>query len=255
VGTAEAVDALASAHTAVVFFAHPDDVDFGAGGTMAALSAQGTRVVYVVMTDGDAGGFDDAARASIVETRHGEQRRAAEIAGVSDVLFLGQRDGFLEPSAELVGRVVEILRQFRPDVVFSMHPERNWMTIQKSHPDHLACGEIVTRAVYPAVENNYAYPELRARGLEAYKIPWVFFMAGPDDRSNHWVDVTRTLETKLSALDVHMSQHPDPDAMHAHVAGRLAEEAARVEWDGEPAQYAEEFHAVRINGAETIAGF
>ena len=80
-GDDRAAAALASTRTALVFFAHPDDVDFGAGGTIAALTAEGARVVYVVMTDGDAGGFSDEGRESIAETRHEEQRRAAAPLG------------------------------------------------------------------------------------------------------------------------------------------------------------------------------
>ena len=91
------------------FAAHPDDLDFGAAGTVAAWSAAGVEVQYCIMTDGDAGGFDPGHRERIVEMRHDEQRQAAKTVGVGTVHFLGQRDGFLEPSHEVVREVVSQL--------------------------------------------------------------------------------------------------------------------------------------------------
>ena len=258
-GLPGAAEALRSARRVLAVFAHPDDVDFGAGGTVAALTRRGVEVSYLVLTDGDAGGFEDEGRESIVETRRDEQRRAAGLAGVSRVEFAGERDGFLEPSHGVIEKVVAAMREIRPDVVLSLHPERNWSSLHKSHPDHLACGEIVTRAAFPAVENAYAYPALRERGLEAYRLPWLLLFAGPDALVNLRVDVTETLEAKLEALDVHLSQHPDPEGMRESVKAGLAAQAARGRWDegpaGRPAEFAEEFHAVCVNGEGTFAGF
>ena len=115
----------------------------------------------------------------------------------------------------MIREVVRLIRQLRPDVVLSMHPERNWNRIQKSHPDHLAVGEAVTRAVYPALENPFAYPELAEAGLEAYKLPWLWLFAGPEERENHFVDVTGHVEAKLAAIHIHASQHPDIEARTA----------------------------------------
>ncbi len=235
------------------FTAHPDDIDFGAAGTIAAWTAAGVRVSYCIMTDGDAGGFDPEQREEIVQLRTAEQQRAAALVGVTDIYYLHQRDGYLEASHEVIREVVRLIRQVRPDVVLSMHPERNWTRIQKSHPDHLAVGEIVTRAVYPAVENPFAYPELAAAGLDAYKLPWLWFFAGPDERENHFVDVTDHVGNKLEAIHIHASQHPDVDAMDRTVRGLMLNTARRA---GLPAGHsAEAFHVVAVNGAATIAGF
>lgn len=235
------------------FAAHPDDIDFGAAGTIAAWTKAGVKVSYCIMTDGDAGGFDPADRAGIIATRDAEQRRAAELVGVSDIHYLHQRDGYLEPSHEVIRAVVGLIRKLRPDVVLAMHPERNWRRIQKSHPDHLAVGEAVTRAVYPAVENPFAYPELAAAGLDAYKLPWLWLYAGPDERENHFVDVTAHVETKLQAIHVHVSQHPDVAAMETAVRRNMEVHASRA---GLPAGHsAEAFHVVAVNGPGTIAGF
>ena len=98
-------------------------------------------------------------------------------------------------------KLVALMRRVRPDVVLSTHPERDWERMQAAHPDHLACGEAVVRAAYPAVENPYAYPELAAEGLEAFKIRNLLLYAAPAARRNTVVDVTGLAEQKLRALD------------------------------------------------------
>lgn len=235
------------------FAAHPDDIDFGAAGTIAAWTAAGVQVSYCIMTDGDAGGFDPGQRDEIVRLRTEEQQRAAALVGVTDIYYLHQRDGYLEASHEVIREVVRLTRQLRPDVVLAMHPERNWNRIQKSHPDHLAVGEAVTRAVYPALENPFAYPELAAAGLEAYKLPWLWLFAGPEERENHFVDVTAHVEAKLAAIHVHASQHPDAHAMERTVRDLMLGTGRRGGLD--QGRSAEAFHKVTVNGPETIAGF
>jgi len=235
------------------FTAHPDDIDFGAAGTVAAWTAAGVQVTYCIMTDGDAGGFDPAHRAEIIAMRAAEQSRAAALVGVTDIRYLHQRDGYLEPSHEVMSGVVRLIREIRPDVVLAMHPERNWTRIQKSHPDHLAAGEAVTRAVYPAVENPFAYPEIAAAGLPAYKLPWLWLFAGPEERENHFVDVTGHVDAKLEAIRVHASQHPDIEAMDRTVRGLMLQNGQRAGLAA--GSCAEAFHVVMVNGQGTIAGF
>ncbi|MFJ3956409.1 PIG-L deacetylase family protein [Arthrobacter sp. NPDC090010] len=233
------------------FTAHPDDVDFGAAGTIAAWTAAGVEVVYCVMTDGDAGGFE--ADADIAARRLEEQRAAASLVGVREVHYLHERDGYLEVTHQVISQVVALIRRYRPDVVLTMHPERNWERLQKSHPDHLAAGEIVTRAVYPAAENPFAYPELEAQGLAAFKVPQLWFMAAPAERENHYEDIGDTVEAKLAAIHIHASQHPDPAAMDAEVRGQLLENGRRTDASGDV--LAECFHVVVVNGSGTFAGF
>lgn len=235
------------------FGAHPDDLDFGVSGTVAAWTAAGVDVHYCIMTDGDAGGFDPGHRAEIVDMRHAEQRQAAQAVGVQDVHFLGERDGYLEPSHEVQRKVVAIIRQVRPDIVLAMHPERDWTRMQRSHPDHLACGESVTRAVYPAVENPYAYADLQESGLEAFKLRWLWLYGAPKERENHAVDITSTFDTKLTALRAHLSQHPDVAKMEAFVHSNS--QALAAAHGLEPGRLAEAFHVVEVNAADTIAGF
>jgi len=238
----------------LAFAAHPDDLDFGAAGTVSALTAAGVEVQYCIMTDGDAGGFDDRDPVETARLRHLEQREAAARVGVEQVHFLGERDGYLEASHEVMRQVVRLIRQVRPNIVLAMHPERAWDRLQRSHPDHLACGEAVTRAIYPAVENPFSYPELISEeGLAAYKVPWLWLYGAPKERENAFVDISAHFDRKMEALRAHFTQHPDVQAMERFVQQQCRENAARGKLQG--AAYAEAFHAVAVNADDTIAGF
>lgn len=237
----------------VAFGAHPDDIDFGASGTLARWAKAGVQIHYVVMTKGDAGGFAQDGRDDIEATRRSEQEAAAAAVGAASVRVWDEADGYLAPSDQLQRAVVQVLRELRPQLVMAPHPERDYERIQRSHPDHLACGEIVSRAVYPALENPFAYPELQAAGLEAYKLRHLWYYGAPASRENRVVDVTLTLGDKLLALRQHMSQHPDVARMEDFVAAQLAAQAS-LRGLGED-RFAEAFHAVEVNAEQTIAGF
>jgi LmbE family N-acetylglucosaminyl deacetylase len=171
-----------------------------------ALVKAGIEVTFCICTDGDAGGFDDSTdRSAIPEIRRAEQVAAAAVYGVTDVRFLGYRDGYLEPSHELQRDIVRVMRQVKPQLVLTQSPERNWDRLPSSHPDHMAAGEATSRALYPAVRNPYAYPELRtSEGLEAWTVSWLWLQGhiGP----NHWIDTTEFFSRKVKALRAHESQ-------------------------------------------------
>ena len=200
---------------ALVICAHPDDVDFGAAGTVATWTEAGIDVAYCIVTDGDAGGFDPSVpRAEIPSIRRTEQTAAAKAVGVSDIAFLGYPDGRLVTSLELRRDLAREIRRFRPQRVVCPSPERNWQRIFASHPDHLAAGEAALAAVYPDARNPFAHPELLADGYEPWTVLEVWMMAPPV--RNRWVDVTDVLSRKADALRNHVSQHTDAD-------GRLEE--------------------------------
>lgn len=241
--------------TVLAFGAHPDDLDFDASATLAGLAAAGVRVELCVVTDGDAGGFDSDGPGAMTARRHAEQRAAAAVIGAADVHFLGERDGHLEPTHEVRRRIVELMRRVRPDVVLCPHPERDWESMQASHPDHLACGEAVVRAAYPAVENPYAYPELADAGLDAFRIRHLMLYTAPAARRNLTVDVTGLEDVKLRALDAHVSQHPDAPAMREAVRAKLTRRHREAAGPDAPAGSGEAYHLVTVNGDGVIAGF
>src|SRR4051794_29955351 len=111
----------------LVVTAHPDDVDFGAAGTIAGFTDAGAEVTYCVCTDGDAGGFDPTVpRSEIPGIRRAEQVRAAKELGVEEVRFLGYQDGRLSATQDLRRDISRVIRQVRPNRVVIQSPERNW---------------------------------------------------------------------------------------------------------------------------------
>lgn len=235
----------------LVVVAHPDDVDFGAAGTIASWTARGVAVAYVIVTDGQTGGFDPSVpREHVPPIRRDEQRAAAAVVGVDDVTFLGALDGTVEPSLPLRREIVRHVRRWRPDVVVTSSPERDWDRLAgPGHPDHLAVGEAVVRALYPDVGNPFAFPELAASGLVPHEVAQVWFIGAPPGRlgTDHVVDITDGLDVKLAAIACHASQLPDRVAADARVrswvtlnAERAGLEAGRV--------------AERFNVVDTVAG-
>jgi LmbE family N-acetylglucosaminyl deacetylase len=203
----------------LVVTAHPDDVDFGSGGTVAAFTSAGLDVTYCIVTNGDAGGSDRAmSRADMAALRQGEQRAAAAVVGVNDVRFLGHPDGMVQATPGLRRDISRVIRQVRPERVLTQSPERNWDFIFASHPDHLAAGEAAVCAVYPDARNPFAHPELLDdEGLEPWSVSELWIMT-PGERGAHVaVDTTATVERKVAALMCHESQLGDPDAVARRV--------------------------------------
>jgi LmbE family N-acetylglucosaminyl deacetylase len=196
--------------TVLVVAAHPDDPEFGFGASIAKLAEDGSNVFYVICTDGCQGGEDPSVPdAELSATRYAEQRAAAEVLGVKDVVFLGFRDGYLAPNVELRKAITREIRRFRPDLVLTHLPVRTLgIGIGASHPDHLAVGEATLSAVYPDARNPRAYPELLDEGLQAHKVKEVWLPGM--DQADHFVDATNVVEKKIEAILCHRSQFEKP---------------------------------------------
>ena len=193
---------------ALVVTAHPDDVDFGAAGTVATLTDAGVQVSYCIVTDGDAGGSDrEMARHDMALLRRKEQTAAAAIVGVSDIHFLGYGDGRLQVTLQLRADISAVIRRVRPRVVIAQSPQRIIDRVYHSHPDHLAAGEATLCAVYPDARNPFAFPELFREELEPWAVEEVW-VQGADGTNT--VDVTAAVDRKIAALLCHVSQHANP---------------------------------------------
>ena len=185
--------------------AHPDDCDFGAGGTIAQWSAKGIQVSYCIITNGDQGGEESGIPLEeMAQVRQKEQRDAGAELGVSDITYLNYRDGWLMPSIELRREIVKAIRIAKPDRMVVQSPERNWERIFASHPDHLAAGETAIQAVYPDARNPYAFTDLKEAGFEPWRVREVWMTGSPTP--NHFVDITDTFNKKMAALHAHVSQ-------------------------------------------------
>jgi LmbE family N-acetylglucosaminyl deacetylase len=208
--------------------AHPDDVDFGAAGTIARWTEAGIEVVYCVVTDGDAGGFDENfPREKMPALRRAEQVAAANCVGVHDVRFLGYPDGRVEATLELRRDLARVIRQVRPDRVLAQSPERNYARPGISHPDHRAVGSATLDAVYPDARNPFAFPELREQeNLAAWTVREIWIAGG--ETPDHYVDVTETFPRKLAALRAHESQTAHRDGFADFLRTRLARAAERA---------------------------
>ena len=201
----------------LVVVAHPDDVDFGSGGTVATWIAEGHEVVYCLVTDGQAGGSDNTVtREQVAQTRRLEQTAAAKILGVTELHWLEFQDGAVVADLNLRREISAIIRIVKPDRVLTQSAERNYSRIYASHPDHLATGEATLCAIYPDARNEFAFPELLSeRGLAPHAVPETWIMAGPNPK--HFVDTTDVMDKKITALLCHESQHPDPAGLPARM--------------------------------------
>ena len=203
----------------LVITAHPDDVDFGAGGTVATWISEGHEVVYCLVTDGQAGGSDNTVtRDEVAALRRCEQTAAANMLGVTELHWLGFPDGAVVADLNLRREISAVIRIVKPDRVLTQSGERNYNRIYASHPDHLATGEAALCAVYPDARNEFAFPELLSeRGLAPHSVPETWIMAGPHPK--HFVDTTDVIDKKIAALLCHASQHTDPAGLPERMRG------------------------------------
>jgi LmbE family N-acetylglucosaminyl deacetylase len=206
----------------LVVVAHPDDVDFWAGGTVAGWTSAGTAVTYCILSDGDSGGFDpQVPRSAIPGIRRTEQEAAAAVLAVSDVRFLGYPDGCIEPSYALRQDITRLIRQVQPARVLTWSPEWSWCPFHRNHPDHRAAGEAALSAVFPDARNPFAHPDLlNEEGLEPWEVGEVWLIGSPSP--NHYVDITDAFDRKLAALWAHKSQTAHRDRLEEEIRERLA---------------------------------
>ena len=200
----------------LIVAAHPDDVDFGCAGSVAQWTRAGISVSYCIVTDGDAGGFDETVpREEMARIRRGEQTAAAATVGVDDIHWLAYPDGQVMVSLDLRRDISRVIRRVRPQRVAVPSPERNYARIFASHPDHLAVGEAALCAVYPDSRNPFAFPELLdVERLEPHTVREVWIMGHREPDTP--VDITDTFERKVAALRCHVSQvshHQDLETM------------------------------------------
>ena len=185
----------------LVIAAHPDDSEFGAAGTVAKWIQEGRRVAYLVCTSGEKGTTDPTLTPEIlIGIREEEQRAAARVLGVQEVVFLRQPDQGLEDTAEFRKYIARMIRTFRPDIVMTSDPYRRYIW----HRDHRIIGQVVLDAVFPYARDRLAYPDLLAEGLVPHKVRELYFWGTED--INFRSDISATFDLKIAALRCHVSQ-------------------------------------------------
>jgi LmbE family N-acetylglucosaminyl deacetylase len=221
-------------------FAHPDDPEFSMGGSAAIWADQGHHVYYCIVTDGSSGSNDpNQDLAELVTLRQTEQRAAAAILGVTDVIFLGYRDGTLEPTIALRRELTRLIRQLKPDRVVSGDPNAFFYGDEYvNHADHRAAAEAAITAVFPSAPTRPIFPELLAEGYEPHQVKELY-ITNTEAGSIVHVDITSAIDRKIEALRCHKSQLDPGDG--AWIRNWAAQ-------DGKAAglEYAESFRVMRL---------
>ena len=205
---------------ALVVTAHPDDSEFGAGGTVAKLVKDGVEVTYVIVTNGNKGSGDRSMTPErLAAIRSDEQRNAARTLGVARVEFLGHPDGEVEDTREVRRDVARQIRKWRPDLLICQNPNRTY-NLGASHRDHRTVGGVALDCVYPLARDHMAFPELMPE-FEPHKVRQVYVMQW---QNPHLViDISDVIDLKLRALACHASQFGDFSKVEARVRERSGE--------------------------------
>lgn len=232
---------------AMVIVAHPDDIEFGCAGTVARWVRGGAEVCYVVCTSGDAGIADPTlTRAQAAAIREAEQRAAADLVGVHEVVFLREPDGVVVNTLDLRKALVREIRRFKPEVVVTMDPTVLYVGGEYiNHPDHRAVGTAAVDAVFPAAGQPHVFEELAGEGLAPHKVRKVYVIGFSEGETV--VDIADTFDLKLAALRAHASQMGDWDP-----EPRLREWAGRT-GEGHAVALAEGFKVITLIGDEDWA--
>jgi LmbE family N-acetylglucosaminyl deacetylase len=198
---------LATPKVALAIGAHPDDVEFGCGATLAKWASAGCTVHHLVCTDGSKGTWDAAAdRVALAIRRQAEQREAARrLAGdrTGQCVFLEYVDGELDSDLVARGRVARVIRELRPDVVLGHDPWKRY----RLHPDHRHAGLLACEGIVAARDPHF-YPE---HGLDHHRPDHLMLFEA--DEADHVEAVTDFVDDKLDALEAHVSQFES--TMHA----------------------------------------
>lgn len=205
---------------ALVIGAHPDDNEFGAGGTIAKLAEQGWQITFIIATNGNKGSHDAGMSSyRLSETREHEQRAAANVLGVKRVIFLRNNDGELEPTPQLRAEFALYIRHLKPNLVFTHDPWKHYMF----HPDHRAVGFAVIEGVVSARDHLFM-PGLSQIGITVWRPEALYLWSA--EQPDYVEDVTNYVEQKVAALREHHTQLDDNQGWEGRVRERMAEAGA-----------------------------
>ena len=214
---------------------HPNDAEVWCGGTVARWINEGAEVHYVLCTDGGKGTFDrQVSSMDLAAIREEEQREAAKILGVKEIVVLGHPDGELEDTDAFRRELVRQIRLVRPDVVLCPEPYRRNLAW---HRDHRIAGQVALDAVFPYARDHLHLKELwEDEGLEPHKTGTVLLW-GAEEPDTH-MDIGDTLEVKIRAVAVYHSQMSGRSQAEVE---QFVRERAASDGAGQDYDYAEAF--------------
>jgi LmbE family N-acetylglucosaminyl deacetylase len=225
--------------------AHPDDLDFAASGSMSKWAKLGSKVYYLILTDGSKGTDDRSMTGKqLTKIREAEQRAAAKIIGAKDVFFLNYPDAMLEVTMDLKKDIVRIIRKLKPDTVITTDPTvlytLNWGFV--NHSDHRAAGQAAIDAVFPLARDFLVFPELVTREkLEPHKVRNLLLVNFTN--SNLVVDISSTINQKIEALKAHKSQISNSPELSKMIKERSSQAGADAGY-----KYGERFIKIELMG-------
>ncbi|MFH0937225.1 MAG: PIG-L deacetylase family protein [Candidatus Daviesbacteria bacterium] len=210
----------------LVVAAHPDDPEFGCGGTVAKYIIEGATAYYLICTNGVRGSRSkDIKSDKLAKTRKKEQLTAAKVIGVKEVMFLDHGDGELEADLHLKEEIVKVIRKLKPDIVFTHDPswiyETRGETAFINHNDHRKTGTATIDAVYPLARDLASFPEHIEEGLQPHKVSEVYLFNF--SHPTFYVDITNYFEIKVQAVLKHKSQIDNPKQTKLWLGKRLEE--------------------------------
>ncbi len=206
--------------TIMAIAAHPDDIESWCAGTLVQAIDQGATVRLLLVTSGEHGSSDLLLQAhEVASQREEEARKAAELLGIADLVFLRYPDGDVEDTHALRADLVEWIRRWQPSVLFTHDPEHPYPAYL-CHRDHRVVGRAALDAVYPLARDHLAFAEQVRAGLYPHKVGAVWLFASSN--ADTFVDITAGFERKLAARLAHTSQTTDPAALAAGWRARSA---------------------------------
>jgi LmbE family N-acetylglucosaminyl deacetylase len=232
---------------AMAIVAHPDDIEFSCAGTLARWARAGAKTSYVLCTSGEVGISQiGMTKARAAEIRESEQRKAAEIAGAEEVVFLRQPDGMLQATLELRKLLVREIRRFQPEVIICGDPTIVWTgDTYINHPDHRAAATAALDAAFPAAGQPNLFEELKEENLRAHKPRKVYVTSWSE--GNVFVNIEETIDIKVAALRAHTSQMQEMDDWDPE---EPIKEWAAERASGKEMCYAETFRVVTLESDE-----
>lgn len=198
--------------TILAIGAHPDDMDFGASGTVATWVEKGAKAYYIIATDGSKGSSDPTMTSEkLIKLRQDEQRTAGKILGLSDIFFLDHPDTELAADKTLKEEIVRFIRKLKPTTVITMNPTFYYFAGAEpgfvNHTDHRNIGLAVMDAVFPMARDRLTFLQHEAEGLESWKVKELLFVNFTTPE--YLIDISSTFTKKVEALRAHKSQFDD----------------------------------------------
>jgi LmbE family N-acetylglucosaminyl deacetylase len=224
--------------TVLAIYAHPDDPDVSAGGTLARWAARGAEIHVCICADGDKGSSDpEVVSSELVARRKQEVAASGTILGVRAHHWLGYRDGELEDNRELIARLVTLVREVRPEMVVAPDPTAVFFGQHYvNHRDHRVVGWATLDAVSPSASNPHYFPE--AGPPHQVRLLFLSGTLEPDV----WVDISETIDVKAAAIACHHSQLRESGEWLRRAVRQRAEEAGQEA----AARFAEGYRRVQL---------